>query len=150
MKKRAIIIVVCLFLIVVIIGICYLTKSEWNEVMNTYGPLNIMEDDDIQIKKNSSNSTFELSEKNDFYISGKVRVNKGNASCIIKCDGDKIYENTFYEGDHQIDTDIIEDKGGEIYIEINASDDVDGNYNIAIYTRERVLNHFIRRVKEYL
>lgn len=151
MKKRGIIIVVTLFLIVVIVGTCYLIKGEWKEAMSTFGPLNIMVTDDMgTISENCSTSSFLLSSKNDFYLSGNIRINKGNVSCIITCNGDKIYENFFGEGDHQINTDIFRDKGGEICIEIIASDDVDGDYNIAIYTRERILYHFIRKLYLYI
>lgn len=151
MKKRGIIIVVTLFLIVIIVGTCYLIKGEWKEVMSTFGPLNIMLTDDIgTISENCSTSSFLLSSKNDFYLSGNITINKGNVSCIITCSGDKIYENFFSEGDHQINTDIIKDKGGEINIEIIASDDVDGDYNIAIYTRKRILYKLFQIAKIHI
>lgn len=149
MNKRGISIAIAVFLIIMTIGICFFVKGEWREAMSTFGPLNIMATDDIQkINENNSTASFFLSGKNDFYLSGSVKVNKGTASCIITYNGVKIYENDFSEGDHQINTDVMKDKDGEIGIEILASDDVDGDYNVVIYTRESVLNHFIRRIKE--
>lgn len=149
MNKKGIVAIIIVFLLILILGICFFVKGKWNEAMSTYGPLNIMENDDMQnIKENCSTSSYLVSGKKDFYLSGNIRVNKGNASCIITCNGEKIYENSFSKGDYLINTDVYKDKDGEICIEIIASDDVDGDYNIAIYTRESILNHFIRRLKE--
>lgn len=149
MNKKGIVAIIIVFLLILILGICFFVKGEWNEAMSTYGPLNIMECDDTKnIKDNYSAASCLLSGKKDFYLSENIRVNKGSVSCIITCNGVKICENVFREGAHQINTDIINDKSGEIIIEIIASDDVDGDYNVAIYTRERILNCFIRRLKE--
>lgn len=117
--------------------------------MSTFGPLNIMKTDDFAgISENRTSSSFSLSEKSDYYVSGNVTVKKGNASCIITCDGTKIYEKQFTTGNYQIKTDTFHDKTGEIQIEILASDDVEGDYNIIVHTRERAWNHILRRLRD--
>lgn len=150
MHKHRIIIAISIFIILVIIGTSFFVKGEWKETMSTFGPLNIIGTDDSEIiSENRTGSSFLLSEKRDYYLSGSVTVNKGKASCIITCDGIKIYENNFDTGNWQIETDVFNDRTGEIYIEILASDDVEGDYNIILYTRENTFNHIIRRLKEY-
>lgn len=148
--KHGIIIAISIFLILIIICISFFVKGEWKETMSTYGPLNVIETDDIGIiSENRISSSFILSEKRDYYLSGSVTVNKGTVSCIITCDGIKIYEKNFDTGSYQIKTDVFNDKTGEIYIEISASDDVEGDYNITLYTRESIFNHIVGRLKEY-
>ena len=138
-KKRGIIIAIIIFIILLIVGISCFVKEGWRETMSDFGPLNIIETDDIgTINENKSISYFTLSGKSDYYLSGSVTVKKGTASCIITCDGTKIYE-----------TDVFKNKTGEICIEISASDDVEGDYNIILHTRESVFTHTIRRLKEF-
>lgn len=149
-KKRGIIITVTVFMfLLAVIGTSFFVKKDWIEAMTMFGPLNIEEIDGAS-SENSHISYFTLSEKKDYYLSGSVTVRKGNVSCIITCDGTKIYENDFSTGNNQIETDVFKNKTGEICIELFASDDVDGEYNIIVHTRESVFNHFIRRIKEYL
>lgn len=147
MNKRGIIVAIVIF---IIIGTSFFIKEQWKETMNTFGPLNIMETDDIEtLSENRTSSSFSLSGKQDYYLSGSITVNKGNASCVITCDGTIIYENNFDKGNYQIKTDEFSNKTGKINVEIAATDDVEGDYNISIYTRESKFNHFIRRMKEY-
>lgn len=150
MKKRGIIISIIIFIILLIVGISCFVKEGWRETMSDFGPLNIIETDDIgTINENKSISYFTLSGKSDYYLSGSVTVKKGTASCIITCDGTKIYEENFSTGNNQIKTDVFKNKTGEICIEISASDDVEGDYNIILHTRESVFIHTIRRLKEF-
>lgn len=149
MHKRRIIIAISIFIILIIIGTSFFVKGEWKEAMSTFGPLNIMGTDDFEmISENRTSTSFLLSEKRDYYLSGSVTVSKGNASCIITCDGIKIYENNFNTGNYQIKTDVFNNKTGDINIEIYASDDVEGDYNIILHTRESTFNHIIRKLKE--
>ena len=150
MRKRTVFMTILVFAILVIIGMLFTVKSKWKEITSTFGPLNVMGIDDVgSIHENRSVSSFALSEKGDYDLSGSITVKKGTASCVITCDGSVIYKESFNKGDYQIKTDIFKDKKGEISMEISASDDVEGDYSIALYARERKFYQIIRRLQEY-
>lgn len=151
MKKRGIGIAIVVFVILAFTVALFFVKEEWKETMGTFGPLNIMElDKGNDIPENRTSASFFLTERQDYYVEGSMKINKGSASCIITCNDVIIYEESFKTGMHEIETDVFQNKKGEIQIEVKASDDVDGTYDINLHTRESVLNHMISRIKDYL
>lgn len=151
MKKRGIGIAIFVFVILALTGVLFFAKKEWKETMGTFGPLNIMEQDKWNdIPENRTSASFFLTERQDYYVEGSMKINKGSASCIITCNDVIIYEESFKAGMHEIETDVFQNKKGEIQIEVKASDDVDGTYDINLHTRESVLNYMISRIKDYL
>lgn len=149
MKKtiKILIAVLILIAVVAVFLIWGFSDTDWNEASGTYGDLNIIELDDSENDelKNETSASYDLSQSQirDCYFSGQLNVTNGTTDIKITIDDEVVYEKSFGEGTYEIKTDIFEDCSGEACIYISASDDVDGNYSVSIFTRKKNIDKII-------
>lgn len=139
MKKKVIISlagVAVILLSVLILFLYFQGKTGWYEAMSTFGPLNTM-NLDPECKSNNSITSFPLEEKKDLRLSGDFTVNQGKAKIKILNGNKLLYEETFNAGRQSFETDVFEDEKGNVEMIIEAEDNVEGEYKLSIYIRER-------------
>ena len=139
MKKKVIISlagVAVILLSVLILFLYFQGKTDWYEAMSEFGPLNTM-NLDPECKSNNSISSFPLEEKKDLRLSGDFTVNQGKAKIKILNGNKLLYEETFNAGRQSFETDVFEDEKGNVEMIIEAEDNVEGEYKLSIYIRER-------------
>lgn len=148
MKKRIIVIVICVALLVtgVLIYLCN-TKTEWHESLESYGPLNLMEGN-ANISKNEGDTLFDVYSPKDIKFAYKIFITEGDLQLSFYINGVKCHEETLGVGEHTLETEIFEDVEGQVGYYYEASDDVQGRYSIKIYTREKQWHRYKNRLYE--
>ncbi len=147
-KRKILIIIGILCLLVCVFLIWAFSMTKWTEVLETYGPLNVI-DETENIEKNQTAAYYTVSGGKEMKVAGNVVVAEGNTDILIDCESIILVKETYKRGNYEFSSDVLKIiEASDITICCNSSDDVEGTYSIRIYTRERNINHLINVIKE--
>lgn len=147
-KKRIMLLVGVGIILVALVGIAILanTKTEWVGTVETYGPLNLMENDSA-ISENKTSTYFLIDNKTDFKITGQILVSEGSVTLTYSMDDEVLAEVIYEPGIYEIESEVYSGKSGELCITYSATDDVQGTYDLFVNTRTSRLSKMIDRFK---
>lgn len=152
--KKKLVVTACVFLVIivaVIVAFVYFkSKTDWVNAGSNYGPLNVMELESENETSGGNNTkvTFNIDSKKDIKITGQFHIKEGSVKAVLYMNDEKIAEQTFDEGSYNEEMAEVENVRGVVKIELVISDDVAGNYQVTVDTRETKWNRLRRLIKE--
>ena len=173
MKKRSIgklcVILSAVLLVAAGVILWGLQKEEFKELAYGYGPLNTMELDDLAVS-NDHESTFFVEKGEEFQIRGNLIIMQGTVSVTIRMGNQVLMQAVYEEGEHKYETDILNSKAvrvsgasegkidddsetvyqylGTVIVELEVSDDAQGQYGLGYYRRRNNFQKFLNQITE--
>lgn len=152
MKKKVMVIVgiVIIAIILVIAGWKWgKGKTDWYKSAELFGPLNLMELDE-ELTSNDSYYAYYLNSVQDFRVEGQTTIRKGEVKIIVSMNDQYLFEQDLNSEVSQFESEIYTDQEGELQVDMIISDDADGEYTIAIYTRKMKYRRLLERIKRFI
>ena len=148
-KKLVIGVSVGSVIILILAGIVLwsMNKTKWHEVCSMFGPFDIMQLDE-KLSSNSGDGTFYIDAENEYQITGNLEILSGKVTVVYKINNKVVFEKTYGVGKYTLEKYTFENEGGEICIEWQPSDNVDGSYKFGINQRQRKMSKWIERIEE--
>ena len=111
-------------------------KEDWKQVMEAYGSINLMELDE-NVNANYHEAIFLIKKDREYQISGTMNITNGSAMVRYWLNDEMIFEKTYDVGNGRLEEYSLRKQEGELRIELEASDDVEGSYDFLVKQRRR-------------